>query len=480
MREENNGERDHAPIGEIAPEGTADRLEVKAKVIEEALQARQEALDRDENPETAKAKAVAKITEMLSGEYDDLIIPATEELLEKMKKIETAPPDNLPVTDLKQTVAKADATKEKKGPSSRKFTAEEKGRLVEESIKAYEEALTAGKSPRAAEEESQKKFNELVSSGEIPPGLGIVETQNSLKEKISQLEQESRRGPSFDEKLTRELEQRLEEEEKPLSQAEIDDLLGKAEPAEPIKPPEPIQEPKPLTAEEKIAAENIEAARSAQEIEIPKEITSEPVPPAAPVETEPTQPPNPEPTPATPEITPDEKEALEAVSKVEKIEDLEKLPEATKEKLGLGFGNLGFFVKEKVNGWLADRAGWLESKFQNNGAARVVFEAIRESYYRDSAEAKKRLTEISEGGAKKIISQSAYLVGGVLRFGRIAGDIFGYTTAMPLRFVTMTAQIASRGVGFLQEARLKSDEVLKKTGRRVEDAEEAAEEAWKL
>ncbi len=334
-------------------------------------------------------------------------------------------------------------------------------RLIDESFNFYQVVHNSGARPDEARTSSLAQLRDRLSAEKIfreKANDAVVELRKRIAEAVGAEEDAEREAPVNQEQFPPSGRGPSQEQK-----SEADDLFHKGPEPEGEPPPEPrggAGELPPIPGQE-----NITSPAAPAEAEPPPkepELTKEPV------------------ESAEGEIPKEILEAAKEIAKVETIEDVKKIPEAVKKKISLGLGNAGFFVKERVNGKIAEWAGWLEAKFQNNNAARLVFSAIREEYYRDSAAARKKMEDIAEGKDKKTFSQYSYLITGAIKFGRIAGDILGYSAALPLRGAMMIGQMASRGAGFLEEARLKSNAVLEKTGRRMEDAEAAAEEFWKL
>lgn len=466
----------HAKETKHAPEASEEE---KDKIVAEAMSVFQEALDAGKSISEAEKESQKKFNELMAtvavGRAEDIVdihdrLKAKWRELEEEIKIGTLHGQK-ETRDLekrlkenKEPAEKADWYPDEKSPAER-LTA---NKIIDETLRICQENISnrsVGTEEKKRKEETREesvgylidrlRANGIVSTTEVQSAIKelrtkMAEIENSEEDEIREKGLEpvytNEKPDETIPPLPVEPPKNPEPIGKPLNQKEMDDLMGITVEPEPITPP---------------------AGETGSEV---KELT-------------------------TLDISPEGEKAVEGLADVEKIAadgvseeevknklaaTLEKIPEKDREKIGLGFNNIGFFVKERVNGKIANWAGFLEAKFQNNNTARLAFSAIRESYYRDSADAKRKMEEIASGGDKKAISQTAYVAGGALRFGRIAADFLGYTATLPLRYWTLGAQIASRGVGFIKEARLKSDEVLSKTGRRVEDINEAAEEAWKL
>jgi len=76
------------------------------------------------------------------------------------------------------------------------------------------------------------------------------------------------------------------------------------------------------------------------------------------------------------------------------------------------------------------------------------------------------------------LTNVGYFTGNILKFGRIATDIGGFTVMAPLRGVMLGSTMAASGLDAAKEARLENEEVKEKT--RVQDIDKAAEEAWAI
>ncbi len=159
------------------------------------------------------------------------------------------------------------------------------------------------------------------------------------------------------------------------------------------------------------------------------------------------------------------------------IKELVAMPEAEREKIGLGFNNLGFYIKEKTNSWLAENLNKIGGKIEKEGSTKRFLAALAETFNRDGKEAQQKLDDTQKGQTHKL-TNAAYLGGLALKWGRNVADVIGWTAASPLRGVTIGAQILGRGTEAIKEARLKNEEVINKT--RIEDIDAASEEAWKI
>jgi hypothetical protein len=182
----------------------------------------------------------------------------------------------------------------------------------------------------------------------------------------------------------------------------------------------------------------------------------------------------------TPEDAAVEARAIEAIATVENQEDVAKLPEKVKERLGLGFGNLGFLVEEYKNGFFASAFEKARGKLKAKSTVGRFVESLAENYRRDQEKAKKKFEDVKRGD-KHRLSNAGYLVGNIVRYGRTVLDFFtGYTIASPLRYTMMGAMMFGRGAEAAKEARLKNEKVIEKTRTKKKDIKKAEEEAWKI
>jgi len=170
-----------------------------------------------------------------------------------------------------------------------------------------------------------------------------------------------------------------------------------------------------------------------------------------------------------------EREEKHARKELEK--ELSKMPEKEREKVGLGLRNLGFFVEEKKNRFFSRVMEAALRKVDERGAMGRFLSSLGETFSRDAERARKKMGEAERGGKGRLLNAN-YLVGNVLKYGRVLADTVGYTAASPLRYVMAGGMFFARGAEAAKEARLKNEEVIEKT--RVFDIDEAAEEAWKI
>jgi len=197
-----------------------------------------------------------------------------------------------------------------------------------------------------------------------------------------------------------------------------------------------------------------------------------------------------EPAPTTEEIEPkpteidefEKKPGLVEVPKPEEErdvvrEELKEIPSEEREKIGFGLNNMGFFVDERKNSFFAKVFEGAAKGFDKKSTMGRWLESFSEDYQESAQKTRKKMEQI-EKGRKRRFGNITSLAGNVLRYGRVATDIVGYTMGSPFRYVMMAGMFFSRGAEAAKEARLKNEEVIEKT--RVHYIDQAAEEAWKI
>ncbi len=174
-------------------------------------------------------------------------------------------------------------------------------------------------------------------------------------------------------------------------------------------------------------------------------------------------------------------EPASETGEAKKIEPLKKeieaMPENERKNLGIGLGTIGFFLEEQKDKFFAKTFGAVEKGFKEKSAMRRFFSSLRENFSRDAERARKNIDEVSRGKSKKLLN-SGYLAGNVIKYGRTAADVIGWTAASPLRYVMISAMGFARGAEAAKEARFKNEKVIEKT--RVNDIDKAADEAWRI
>ncbi len=158
-------------------------------------------------------------------------------------------------------------------------------------------------------------------------------------------------------------------------------------------------------------------------------------------------------------------------------QELKELSPEDKEKVSLGLRNLGFFVEEQKDKFFAGLFKKASGLVDEKGTTGRFLNSFHEIYTKDAIKARTKMEAFNKVGGGHL-SNYGSLLGNVLRYGRIATDIAGYTLGSPLRYVMLGSMIFSKSAGAMQEARLKNEEVINKT--RVEDIESAAEQAWSI
>lgn len=164
---------------------------------------------------------------------------------------------------------------------------------------------------------------------------------------------------------------------------------------------------------------------------------------------------------------------------------IEKMPDAEREKIGLGLRNIGFFAQElksRAMVWLCETSITGEN-IKEDSLKNRFFLAMAESYRKDEIRAQKDIEKREE--SKTSIQQfknAGFLTSNIIKYGRTVADIVGWTAGSPLRYVMFGAQFFSRGAEAAKEARLKNEEVIKKTRGKDDEAtkQEAYEQAWKI
>ncbi len=200
----------------------------------------------------------------------------------------------------------------------------------------------------------------------------------------------------------------------------------------------------------------------------------------------------PEPVEAKPPLSSLEEESEETKSKKtdqlpqEVEEEIAKMPEEEKKKVAKGLNNFGLFIEEGKNKFFAAAINYGAGKLDEKGAAGRFLSSLAESFSTDAENARKRIDNKAITTTQKVtkaFSSTSYTTRDLLKYGRVALDIVGYTAvASPIGFVTKyfttVGLFAARGFDAMKEARLKNEEVIEKT--RLQDIEAAANEAWKI
>lgn len=167
-------------------------------------------------------------------------------------------------------------------------------------------------------------------------------------------------------------------------------------------------------------------------------------------------------------------------------EELKKMPEEKRKKIGLGLGNMGFFIEEGKNKFFAKIFKGASGLVDKKGTMGRFLSSLGENFEKDAELARGKIEEIAGLKAEKKktgwwrhkLANPGYIAGNTLKYGRTVADIAGPTIASPLRYVMMGGMFFARGAGAAKEARLKNEKVIEKT--RIEDIDKAAEEAWRI
>ena len=178
-----------------------------------------------------------------------------------------------------------------------------------------------------------------------------------------------------------------------------------------------------------------------------------------------------------PELTPETESIPEKGEELETEEKLEKMTEKEREKIGLGFNNMGYYVEERKNSFFSKVFKNASERCDKNSTMERWLRSFSENYTKDAEKSEKKIKQIEEGKKNKF-GNVASLTGNILRYGRVVTDIIGYTAGSPFRYVMMGGMFFSRGTEAAKEARLKNEEVIEKT--RVNDIDEAFEQAQKI
>lgn len=159
--------------------------------------------------------------------------------------------------------------------------------------------------------------------------------------------------------------------------------------------------------------------------------------------------------------------------------ELEKTPEKEREKIGVGFRNVGFFVEEAKNNFFAGVFNKMaETQPQKKSITTKFVAKLGEGFNDKAAKARERIEAIDKTKNRETLANAGYLLGNTIKYGRTVLDVAGVTVAAPLRFATMGAMAFSSGAEAAKEVRLENEKVIAKT--RIEDADKAAEEAYEV
>jgi hypothetical protein len=160
-------------------------------------------------------------------------------------------------------------------------------------------------------------------------------------------------------------------------------------------------------------------------------------------------------------------------------EEIREMPKAEREKLGFGIHRIGFSVEQKKNEFFAKVFGFFAETNLNQDHVKTKWtRKLAEGFERDADIAHKKAKEDKDGTHKRQVVNAVSLVGNVMRYGRVVWDLSTKSLASPLRYVMMAGMAFTRGSEAAKEVRFDNEEVIEQT--RIADAEQAAEEAWKI
>lgn len=164
---------------------------------------------------------------------------------------------------------------------------------------------------------------------------------------------------------------------------------------------------------------------------------------------------------------------------IEKAKEIfEKLPEENKQKIGWGLKTLGFKVEQKKNNFFATVFNNISKKLPEDKTTSRFCKNLEKGFIEDSEKAFKTAEKITNKEEKHGIQNTGLLFGNILRYGRMVSDFTGISFASPLRYVMMGGMALSRGARAATATRLENEDLIEKT--RIQDADKAAEEAWKI
>jgi len=165
--------------------------------------------------------------------------------------------------------------------------------------------------------------------------------------------------------------------------------------------------------------------------------------------------------------------------------EIEALPEEEKDKMGMGFRNIGFFVEKWKNDLFfrvtrgAVKLEDGEHIADKSSFARFMY-SLSENFQKSSDQAKINIekSNTEDRTSLKQLSNAGYLFGNIIKYGKIAADLLGKTAGSFPRYAMMGAMALGTGADAFKKARLSGAEAMDKT--RIMDAEIAYEEADKL
>lgn len=154
-----------------------------------------------------------------------------------------------------------------------------------------------------------------------------------------------------------------------------------------------------------------------------------------------------------------------------------------------GMAEFGYHTQEwkgnlfsKAYGWIADTFKEKEKTMEEQGTMVRFYNALGESYERVAKKAHKDRTGLAnEKGFVGLIKKGGGVgtfIGNTAIYGRAIYDFFGPSLIQPLRYVTLGAMMIGRAAEAGKEATLQKASKIE--AERIIDAEEAAEEAWRI
>lgn len=158
--------------------------------------------------------------------------------------------------------------------------------------------------------------------------------------------------------------------------------------------------------------------------------------------------------------------------------EYENTPEEDKQKIAFGLNTLGFFVEQKKNNFFAATFNKIAEKLPEGKTTSRFCKELAATFTRDSESAFKKAESVTSGKEKHGLANASLGFGNVLRYGRIVSDLVGWTAGTSMRYVMMSAMAVTRASEAAKETHLTNEEVIEKT--RINDANLAAEEAWKI
>ncbi|MDR3519790.1 MAG: hypothetical protein P4L63_02805 [Candidatus Pacebacteria bacterium] len=176
-------------------------------------------------------------------------------------------------------------------------------------------------------------------------------------------------------------------------------------------------------------------------------------------------------------------------TKVEK--EVGDMPE--KEKLGLWktLNTVGFSVEENKNKFFANIFGKIvkeressREKNEEQGTLERFFRQMQNDHKLSAEEAKRKKEAVIKGEGEwktktfRGAQNTGFLVKDLFRYGRMVTDFTGYTAASSMRYWMMVSMAINSLSKAAKETRFANTKLINQT--RIEDANKAAEEAWRI